>query len=128
MAISRAQEFEDSLIGGPADGEPESRIKTELHIFEILVGKGLQNHSGNRGCPGLAVGTVPEAPAGPLGIERAADVLDNLCLHEIRQHPAFPSALPVGIFVFIVSEKSINSQGAYDRVIRKSPGVRMEGE
>ena len=54
-SISSAQEFQDTLIYGPAYGKSERRVQTIFHVCKILMRKQFQNHGRHGWSPGLAV-------------------------------------------------------------------------
>ena len=76
---------QNTFIDGAAHEEFETRVAAQTHVGEILVRKQFQQHRRNTRNTCFVIGAVPQPAALPVGFERAADVFDDLRLHEVRE-------------------------------------------
>ena len=127
-AVPCAEILQDSFVDGSADEETETRIQTELHVSEILVGKELDKEGRHRGGPGFAVGPVPKASSAPLGIAGAPDVLDDLSLDKVRITPCLQPAFSVREKIAVLAFQCVDGESPDYRVVRAYSRVGVEGQ
>ena len=127
-SISSAQEFQDTLIYGPAYGKSERRVQTIFHVCKILMRKQFQNHGRHGRSPGLAVRPVGQHPSAPRRIILRAQIRNDLGLDVIGHDAAEDAVLSIRQFPAALADEGVDGQSAYDRIIWSNSGISVEGQ
>ena len=121
----RTDILQDTFIDSAAHEKLETRIAAQPHIGEILVREQLQQHRRDARDTRFVIGAVPQSAALPAGFERAADVLDDLRLHEVRQVARTVTVRPAGEFAPVLAGV-VDTQRADDAVAVANARIRVE--
>ncbi len=85
VAVFVGDEAQDAFVHGAAHHEAEARVETVAHVGEVLVRHEFEQHGRNAWYPSLEVTLVPHAAARPFRVGLQAQVVGNLCLHDVAE-------------------------------------------
>ena len=116
---------QDTLVNSPAHEELEARVVPQAHVGEILVRQEFEQHRRDARHARFVVGAVPHPAAAPGRFAGAADILDDLRLHEVRQVTRTVAVGPALEFALVLAGEE-DAQRADDAVAVAHPGVGVE--
>ena len=97
----------------------------QAHVGEILVRQEFEQHRRDARHARFVVGAVPHPAAAPGRFAGAADILDDLRLHEVRQVARTVAVGPALEFALVLTGEE-DAQRADDAVAVAHPGVGVE--
>ena len=109
--------LEDALVDGARDIELHSRVKTEAHVVEVLVGEHLKQNRRYARLACFGIAGVLERATIPVRCMKQTHIFDNLCLHIIAEVTAMqPGVAQRQVAVLVIIAVVVDEQRADNRV------------